>query len=135
MSYGEIHYSSLNLIEFENTLYTQCLWDWVFYTKSVLFFNNFSSDLHFDAFIIGLCQICLSIGQALREVAIYMLFVDLLMEMLGFGLNRKQVNSLAKIFAWGNWRQEEAMYGALPQLLYLTWRSKSVTKRDILKSS
>ena len=44
--------------------------DWGFHAKSVFFFSIFSGDLHFDALIIGLFLICLTISQTLREVTI-----------------------------------------------------------------
>ena len=48
-----------------------------------------------------------------------------------------QMNSMTKRFAWGDWEQEETVYGALLQLLHL-WDSEEKRggeRAEVLKSS
>ena len=40
---------------------------WRFHPKPVFFFKIFCGDLHFDTLILGLCYICLIIGQTIGE--------------------------------------------------------------------
>ena len=57
-------------LNLKNTLCTLCLWGvgWRFLAKPVFFITIFCGDLHFDGLIIGLCQICLVIGQTKEKV-------------------------------------------------------------------
>ena len=65
------------------------------------------------ALVLGIFKICLIVGQTLGEGTLLKVSVCMSWERWGVISARGQVNSRAKRFTWGDWGQEENMYGTL----------------------
>ena len=73
-------------------------------------------DKYFDILIIRFFQICLVLGQILREIKLYNVFFCGLRDRCGISLVWCVKNSLENRFSCGKWGQEESMYVVLLNL-------------------